>query len=327
MPIEAKAVCFPKADTAELVDVRYQDPTPGQMVVRINASGISAGTEGSIFRGTRTHNGTFPLITGYQGAGVVEWAGAEVKGYAVGDRVVVTSVASKLIEPELAIVWGTHSSRVVVEPRNIDPIPEGVDDDDASLCTVWAVGLHGPTVAGIKSTDTVLVVGLGLIGLSFVQCVVAMGAEVVGLDLSEERAGICRALGAEAFTTPEQVRAWLDARGLTGFSVAAEATGHAEVIDVPLQFAAREAGVVWQGWYPGRVDFEYHQAHAKQLTFYFPTGSGGHQPRMLRLIAQGLFNAADLISHCFAVEDCQDAYDLAVLHAGQSLGVVLEWPQ
>ncbi len=327
MPVAALAVCFPKADTAELVEVKYHDPTPGQMIVRMKASGISAGTEGSIFRGIRTHNGTFPLITGYQGAGVVEWVGTEVEGYEVGDRVAVTGVCSRLLEPDLQIVWGTHASRVVVEPRHVHHIPEGVSDDEAALCTVWAVGLHGATVAGVQSTDTVLVVGLGLIGLSLVQTVVAMGAEVVGLDRSEERAAICRSLGAQAFTSPEQVQAWLQARGLRGFSVTAEATGHAQVIDIPLQFAAPEAKVIWQGWYPGRVDFEYHQAHAKQLSFHFPTGTGGHQPRMLRLIAQGLFRASALISHRFPVQDCQQAYNLAVLQAGQSLGVVLEWPQ
>jgi len=256
----------------------------------------------------------------------VEWVGDQVGGWAVGDRLAVTSVSSTLIEPDLTLVWGTHSSHVVVEPRNVVPIPEGVSDEEASLCTVWAVGLHGPTVSGVDANDTVLVVGLGLIGLGFVQCAMAMGAEVVGLDLSEERAAICRDLGAEAFTDHGEVRAWLSERELGGFSIAAEATGHAEVIDVPLQFAAREGGVVWQGWYLDRVDFEYHQAHSKQLTFHFPTGTGGHQPRILRLISRGVFNASALISHRFPVEDCQEAYSLAVLQAGKSLGVVLEWP-
>ena len=327
MAIQARAVCFLRADTAELLDVTYQDPTPDQMVVAVRRSGISAGTEGSVFRGIRTENGTFPLITGYQGAGVVEWVGEALSGYQVGERVALTGVAQRVIEPELNLVWGTHSSRVVTTPERAMPIPESVSDDEASLVTLWAVGLHGVTMAEVTAEDTVLVVGLGLIGLSFVQCALAVGATVVGHDLSEQRVELCRRLGAEAFATRDEVRAWLDARGADGFRVSADATGNAKAVDIPLSFAGRGGRFVWQGWYPGRVDFNYHQVHGKQLRFIFPCSTGGHQPRMLELIAQGKFNAGDLISHHFPPERCQEAYDLAVLRPSDCLGVVIGWPE
>ncbi len=327
MSIEAKAVCFPRADIAELADVKFADPGPDQVVVKMNASGISAGTEGSIFRGTRTHNGTFPLITGYQGAGVVEWAGDQVSDYSVGDRVAITSTSGTLIEPELDIVWGTHCSRIVASAKDMLPIPDGVSDAEASLCTVWAVGLQGPTVCGLTGEDTVLVVGLGLIGLAFAQVAADMGAEVIGLDLSEERAGMLREFGMTAFTERADVEAWMSDRSMPGFPVAVEATGHAPVVDVPLELVARGGRLVWQGWYPDRVSFDYNEAHGKMVVMHFPCGSGNFQGTLLDMIAAGRFNASALISHRFAVADCQEAYNLAVLQAGKSLGVVLEWPQ
>lgn len=325
MPIDAQAVCFPRADVAELVEVRYEDPGPEQVVVRMNASGISAGTEGSIFRGIRTHNGTFPLITGYQGAGVVEWAGDHVPQFGVGQRVAVTSVAYTLIEPKLEIVWGTHASRVIANPSAVYPIPEGVPDDEASLCTLWAVGLHGVNITGVGPDDTVLVIGLGLVGLSYAQCARAAGATVVGLDLAEDRAEVLRGLGIEAFTDVEEVRAWLTERSLPGFSVACQATQSGAVTDLALQLAAPRGKVVWQGWYPGQVCFDFNTAHGKQVTMHFPCSTGGQQPRLLEMIAAGEFDAGALISHHFPVERCQEAYDLAVFRPMECLGVVLEW--
>lgn len=325
MAIDAKAVCFPKADTAELQHVTWADPGPDHVVVRMNRSGISAGTEGSIFRGIRTHNGTFPLITGYQGAGVVEWVGDHAVPLREGQRVAVTSVASDLIEQDLEIVWGTHCSTVVAPASAVHPIPDGCSDDAACLCTLWGTGRHGVDVAGIGPDDTVLVIGLGLVGLAHAQCAMADGATVVGLDLAEDRAEVLRSLGAEAFTDQDDLRAWLQERSLQGFSVATQATQSAEVTDIALKFVAREGKVVWQGWYPGQACFDFNIAHGKQVTMKFPCSTGGTQPQTLQMIADGTFNAEVLITHHFPVEQVQEAYNLAVFHPMDCLGVVLEW--
>jgi len=329
MPIEAQAVCFLEADTVELVDVAWEDPGPDQVVVRLNASGISAGTEGSILRGVRTIQGTFPLITGYQGAGVVAWAGDQVTQFRRGESVAITSDAVRhvrLIATELQRVWGTHASRVVADPVGVYPIPDSVPDDEASLFTVWAVGLHGVNLTGIAPDDTVLMIGLGLVGLSYAQCALAAGATVVGLDRVEHRAQVLRSLGAEACTDAEAVRAWLADRDLSGFSVAAQSTQSGAVTDLAVELAAHRGKVVWQGWYPGHVSFYFTAAHSKQITMHFPCSTGGLQPRLLDMIAEGSFDAGSLISHRFPVERCQEAYDLAVCRPMDCLGIVLQWP-
>ncbi len=325
MASEGGAVWFTDADVAGMLGVSWADPGPDHVVVRMHRSGISAGTEGSIFRGIRTHNGTFPLITGYQGAGVVEWAGDHAAPLQEGQRVAVTSVAGELIEQDLAIVWGTHCSTVVAPASAAHPIPDGCSDDEASLCTLWGTGRHGVDTARIEADETVLVIGLGLVGLAHAQCAMATGAQVVGLDLAQDRVEVLQSLGADAFTSQNDVRAWLDERGLSGFSVATQATQAAEVTDIALEFVARQGKVVWQGWYPGQACFDFNTAHGKQVTMHFPCSTGGTQPRTLQMIADGEFNAEALITHHFPAQDCQDAYDLAVFKPAECLGVVLEW--
>ncbi len=325
MPLKAQAVCFPQADTAELLEVTYEDPGPDEVVVSMHTNGVSAGTEGSIFRGIRTHNGTFPLITGYQGAGVVEWVGEAVSEYKPGDRVVVVGSSAHLLEPPLNIVWGTHASCVISRPGSILPIPENVPDDQASQIVLYATGRHGMTRARVAQEETVLVVGLGLVGLSFLQCARAVGATVVGLDLSESRAALGQQLGAEAYTEKSGVKAWLKQQGREGFDVAVEATGKAQVIDVPLEFVRHGGRVVWQGWYPGRVDFHYNTAHAKEVEFLFPCSTGKHEGEMLQWLSEGRFQAVPLINHYFPAAQCQEAYNLAVFRPAECLGIVLEW--
>ncbi len=327
MPLKAQAVCFPRANIAQLLEVTYDDPGPEDIVVSIRANGISAGTEGSIFRGIRTHDGTFPLITGYQGAGVVEWVGEAVPKYKLGDRVVVLrkGLSGHLLAPSLNIVWGTHASRVITRPESLLPIPENVPDDHASQIVLFAVGREGAVRARVAEGETVLVVGLGLVGLSFVQCALAVGATVVGLDLSESRVALCQQLGAEAYSDESGVEHWLKQQDLTGFEVAVEATGKAEIVDVALEFVGPGGRLVWQGWYPGRVEFPYQPAHKKGLDFVFPRSSGDWEREMLQWMAEGRFQAGPLISHYFPAEQCQEAYDLAVYSSAECLGIVLEW--
>lgn len=325
MAIAAKAVCFTRADTVELLDVTWRHPGPDHVVVRMNRSGISAGTEGSILRGIRTHNGTFPLITGYHGAGVVEWVGDHAAPLQVGQRVVVLSVAGDLVKQDLQIVWGTHCSTVVTPASAVHPIPDGCSDDAASLCTLWGTGRHGVNTAEIGPDDSVLVIGLGLVGLGHAQFAMAEGARVVGLDLAEDRAEVLRSLGAEAFSDAGGIRAWLERNRLPGFSVVAQATQSAAVTDLALEFAAHMGTVVWQGWYPGEACFDFNVAHGKQVTMKFPCSTGGSQPQTLQAIADGQFNAEALITHRFPAERCQEAYNLAVYRPAECLGVVMEW--
>jgi len=61
------------------------------------------------------------------------------------------SLMMSLLAPGLQKVWGTHASRVVADPVGVYPIPDRVPDDEASLFTVWAVGLHGVNITDAEA--------------------------------------------------------------------------------------------------------------------------------------------------------------------------------
>ena len=124
---------------------------------------------------------------GYSLAGVVEEVGAGIDEFSIGDRV---ACAGEGI--------ACHAEFVSV-PRNLCVhVSEGVDLKDAAFTTVGAIALQGVRQAGVTLGDTVLVIGLGLVGLLGVQILKAAGCRVIGVDVDAGRVEQARLCGADA---------------------------------------------------------------------------------------------------------------------------------
>ncbi|RPI68092.1 MAG: zinc-binding alcohol dehydrogenase, partial [Geobacteraceae bacterium] len=123
-----------------------------------------------------------PLPMGYCNTGVVLEVGAGVTEFSVGDR-----VASN----------GKHAE-VVCVPKNLcAKIPDTVSDAAAAFTVIGAIGLQGIRLVQPTLGETVVVTGLGLIGLMTVQLLRAHGCRVLGLDYDISKLELARKLGAE----------------------------------------------------------------------------------------------------------------------------------
>jgi len=80
-----KAMKFPEAGKAEIVEVPVPTPGPGEVLVRVKAAGICA-SDVAAFKGTHNFRRP-PVITGHELAGEIERLGPDVAGRRVGDRV------------------------------------------------------------------------------------------------------------------------------------------------------------------------------------------------------------------------------------------------
>ena len=85
--MKTKAIVFRKAGIPELEEFDVPSLKPDEILIDINYSGISIGTERSIITGERTCNGTFPLVPGYMASGTVLETGSGVCKYKAGDKV------------------------------------------------------------------------------------------------------------------------------------------------------------------------------------------------------------------------------------------------
>src|SRR5690554_3438405 len=124
-----------------------------------------------------------PLPLGYCNVGRVIAVGKGVQDFKVGDR-----VASN----------GPHAEYVSVFTNLVVKIPDNVSDDEAAFTVVGAIGLQGIRLANPTLGETVVVVGLGLIGLITSQLLKANGCKVIGFDFDETKVALAAQLGVNA---------------------------------------------------------------------------------------------------------------------------------
>ena len=125
-----------------------------------------------------------PLPLGYCNVGVVEEVGSGVSGFKVGDR-----VASN----------GNHAEYVSVPENLVCKIPDNVTDEEAAFSVIGAIGLEGIRLVNPTFGETIVVIGLGLIGLITAQLLRANGCRVIGYDFDQQKVDLANSYGVTAF--------------------------------------------------------------------------------------------------------------------------------
>jgi predicted dehydrogenase/NADPH:quinone reductase-like Zn-dependent oxidoreductase len=124
-----------------------------------------------------------PLPLGYCNVGKVIAVGKGVDDFSIGDR-----VASN----------GPHAEYVCVPQNLVVKIPDSVTDDEASFTVIGAIGLQGIRLVNPSFGETIVVVGLGLIGLITAQLLKANGCKVIAFDFDAQKVDLAQSLGIDA---------------------------------------------------------------------------------------------------------------------------------
>lgn len=176
------------SEVMQLTDQPIPEPTAKQVRVKIEAVGLNY-SDIMIREGRYLQRTVLPQILGREFAGVIESAGAEVKGLSVGMRVYGT------------VNQGALAEYVCADYRGLLPVPESMTSDMAVALIVQGVSaLHCLTDHGhLKAGETVLIhAAAGGVGTLAIQMAKAMGARVIGTASSEAKCQLIRELGAEA---------------------------------------------------------------------------------------------------------------------------------
>lgn len=360
-----------RSGETQLTEVPCPRAAPGQLLIRTSRSLVSAGTERMLVDFGRANliekalqqpervrqvldkartDGLAPTIEavrakldapaalGYCNVGEVIEVGQGVEGWRVGDR-----VASN----------GRHAEIVAVPTNLCAKVPDGVSEETASFTVISAIALQGVRLAKPSLGESVVVIGLGLIGLITVQLLQATGARVLGLDFDAERLSLARRLGAETVDL---------AAGADPVAAAAAFSRHRGVDAVILTAATKSNEPLAQAAHMcrkrgrivlvGVVGLELSRAdfYEKELTFQVSCsyGPGRYDPAyedkghdypvgfvrwtaqrnfeaVLDMMASKRLDVTPLISHRFGFDDAQSAYALLASDEPQ-LGIVLEYP-
>jgi polar amino acid transport system substrate-binding protein len=331
---------------------------PGRVLVRTAASLISAGTEralaelgqkgllgkarerpeliGKVWEKVKTDGIVQALegvrdkldqshAVGYSAAGIVIETAKDVTEFRAGDRVACAGTD-----------YASHAE-VISVPRNLCVrLPNQLSFEEGAFGTVGAIALQGVRLAEPTIGESVVVIGLGLVGQLTVQLLQANGCRVFGIDLDEARIQLARTSGADDGCVPddarERVRAWSREGGADACIVAA-ATASSEPIELAGEISRLKGRVVAVGmvgmnvprnvyyqreltlkvslsYGPGRHDPDYEERGHDYPLAYVRWTEGRNIEAFLDLLAAGRVDVRPLITHRFSIDDARRAYQL-----------------
>jgi NADPH2:quinone reductase len=167
------------------VELPVEEPTAGQLRVRVRAAGVGS-TDLMVIAGKYRYAPKIPLVPGYEIAGVVDAIGPDVTGVTLGQRVAALTV------------YGGFAELLVREAEHFLPIPDGVSDVQAAgailnYVTAWQM-IH--RVAKVASGQTALVTGAaGGVGTAALQILRLAGVKTYGAASAKKHETV-RKLGA-----------------------------------------------------------------------------------------------------------------------------------
>ncbi len=233
-------------EAPEVIEVPDPSPPPAGVVLRITATGLCR----SDWHGWMGHDPDIrlPHVPGHEFAGVVEAVGPEVKRFKVGDRVTVPFVSgcghcfecksgnSQVCEEQFQpgfTHWGSYAEFMALDyaDHNLVKLPDAIDDATAaSLGCRFATSFRAVVDQGrLKGGEWLAVHGCGGVGLSAIMIGKALGANVVAVDISEEKLALARSLGASvAINSTRETDVAVAVRDATGggVHVSIDALGH-----------------------------------------------------------------------------------------------------
>ncbi|BAE48844.1 bi-domain-containing oxidoreductase [Paramagnetospirillum magneticum] len=285
-----------------------------------------------------------PLPLGYSAAGTISAVGAGLEGaFTTGQRVAMAGAG-----------LANHAELNVV-PRNlVAAIPDDVTDEEAAFGTVGSIAMAGMRSLGAQLGDVVAVLGVGLVGQLAVQLLALQGARVVALDVNPQRLALAKAMGAELTWVlgehglTEAVAALTGGIGCDSVLIAA-ATDSSEPLALAAELARDRAKVVLVGktgtefdyaaymkkeltlsvsrsYGPGRYDEDFESRGVKYPVGWVRWTEAENLRECVRLMSPSLPRRLDvgaLITHRFAFDDAESAYQLVTGGAEPHLGVVL----
>jgi predicted dehydrogenase/threonine dehydrogenase-like Zn-dependent dehydrogenase len=277
-----------------------------------------------------------PLLLGYCNAGEVIGVGRGVSGFQIGDRVVSN---------------GNHAEIVSVPKNLVAKIPDGVSYEDAAFTMIGAIALQGIRLVNPTFGETVVVTGMGLIGLVASQLLKANGCRVIGLDFDQGKLDRAAAWGIETINVDKDeavggVMQLTDGVGTDAVLITASAKTN-DIISQAAQMSRQKGRIVLVGvvgldiqrpdffakelsfsvscsYGPGRYNDEYEEKGFDYPIGYVRWTENRNFRAVLQALVKGQLDVNSLITQRVDLEDFDQIY--GEMGKGGSIASILTYP-
>lgn len=282
--------------------------------------------------------------TGYSAAGVVAAVGDQLDGFSIGDRVACAGAGI-----------ANHAELIDVPVNLAVRVPDGLGVDRASTVTLGAIAMQGVRRTAPTLGETVVVIGLGILGQLTAQMLSANGCRVIGVDLDAGRIGKALENGMDVGIDPscesyvERVLKHTGGFGADAVIVTAASPSNT-IISEAMQATRKKGRVVLVG--DVGLDLNRSDFYQKELDFFISTsyGPGRYDPSYeeggqdyplpyvrwtenrnmqayLQLLASGRVSLDNLLVEPFDIDQAPQAYASLNAEGAKPLMVLLRYPE
>lgn len=261
-----------------------------------------------------------PLPLGYCNVGKVIAVGEGVSDFKIGDRVISN---------------GNHAEFVCIPKNLVAHIPDRVTDEEAAFTVIGAIGLQGIRLLNPTLGETVVVIGMGLIGLISAQLLLANGCKVIGVDIDDDKLKLAAKWGVIPFNPKtgdvvKFVETHTDGIGCDGVLITASAKTD-EIISQAARMSRKRGRIILVGviglnlsraefyekelsfqvscsYGPGRYDEEYEQKGIDYHIAFVRWTEKRNFEAILHAIATGKLFVKEMITEVVALENYLEIY-------------------
>lgn len=279
---------------------------------------------------------------GYSNAGKIIAKGRLVKGFNIGDRVACAGSGI-----------AAHAEFAVIPVNLAVKLPENVSCTDGAFTTIGSIAMQGLRRANVTFGETIVITGLGLLGLLAVQIAKAWGLVVIGLDINDKRLALAKEMGADYCyraddsNTDKAIKEVTNGFGADAVVIYA-GTKSSEPANQALRICRRKGRVVVVGsigmdlkrdsmylneldfvmstsYGPGRYDNSYEFDGNDYPIGYVRWTENRNMMEFVRLLSANLLNVKPLVSNTYSIEEANEAYKSLVENPVDNIASIFKY--
>lgn len=311
LSLETVAVVMPKPEHIELQRLELSPPSESDVVVDIQWSSISTGTERLLWAGEMPDfpGMGYPLVPGYESVGKVIHSGADAK-HRVDETVFVPGANCY---GSIRGLFGGAASRVVVPGERVLSVP-GSLGENAVMLALAATAQHALKKRAPQGKT--LIIGHGVLGRLLARLILALGYEApVVWENSKERlsdAQDYRVMSAEEDESRD-------------YATIYDVSGDETLVDELISRLTANGELVLVGFYRNPVAFTYPPAFQKEISIHIAAEwKNADLSAVSKLVQEKQLSLDGLISHKKSADKANEAYEAAFCDP-TCLKMVLDW--
>lgn len=320
--MKATGLFYSGQEKVALLEYEIGDPDEFEVQIEVKASALCAWDQ-AMYKGMVPRNLTYPFLHGHEGVGVVRKIGRRVTGLSEGDLVSAMGNDSRLF------------GQIANVPSNcVAKLQPGISDYEYWIAEPVSCVMNGLEWCKLVPGDRVAVVGIGFMGLLFVQGLAhTLAQEVIAVDIEPVRLGLASQFGADQtinLATDEGKQA-VEALKSNKVDVFVDVAGAQSAFDLNYDILRRAGRLNMFAWHKGgdrRVDLGAWHGMAIEFISSSPGSAKDFASifaRTVPMMEKGVFDLRSLVTHVMPPERAQELFEIAAHQSDGYIKGVIRW--